>query len=233
VPFIPYPTPLRDSRGKVVGAINMLVDISQRKEAETQQRVLLNELNHRVKNNMQMLQALLSSASRRAKSAEARQSLEDASARVSAIASAQRVLYGQTGAQQFDTAELLKAVCETARQTFPESVEIACDADHADLPNDVAMPLALILNELLTNAVKHGGSGREAQCVRASLASAGTTVTLSVEDDGTGFDFEQVRRAASGLQLVEGLARQLGGKLSASSTPRTRVSVEFPARPFA
>jgi PAS domain S-box-containing protein len=233
VPFIPYPTPLRDSRGKVVGAINMLVDISQRKEAETQQRVLLNELNHRVKNNMQMLQALLSSASRRAKSAEARQSLEDASARVSAIASAQRVLYGQTGAQQFDTAELLKAVCETARQTFPGSVEIVCDADHADLPNDVAMPLALILNELLTNAVKHGGRGGAAQCVRASLASAGTTVTLSVEDEGAGFEFEQIRRSASGLQLVEGLARQLGGKLTATATPRTRVRVEFPARPFA
>jgi PAS domain S-box-containing protein len=52
VPFIPYPTPLRDAHGRVVGAISMLVDISERKQAETQQRVLFNELNHRVKNNM-------------------------------------------------------------------------------------------------------------------------------------------------------------------------------------
>src|SRR3954469_4856948 len=59
VPFIPFPTPLRDASGKVVGAINMLVDVSERKQAETQQRVLFDELNHRVKNNMQMLQALL------------------------------------------------------------------------------------------------------------------------------------------------------------------------------
>src|SRR5215467_1944294 len=57
VPFIPYPTPLRDAAGNVVGAINMLVDVSERKQAETQQRILLNELNHRVKNNMQMLQS--------------------------------------------------------------------------------------------------------------------------------------------------------------------------------
>jgi PAS domain S-box-containing protein len=56
VPFIPYPTPLRDGAGKIIGAINILVDVSERKQAETQQRVLLNELNHRVKNNMQMLQ---------------------------------------------------------------------------------------------------------------------------------------------------------------------------------
>src|SRR5215213_6805657 len=49
VPFIPYPTPIRDAKGNIVGAINMLVDVSQRKEAETQQRILRNELNHRVK----------------------------------------------------------------------------------------------------------------------------------------------------------------------------------------
>ena len=57
VPFIPYPTPLRDADGNVVGAINMLVDVSERQQAETQQRVLMRELNHRVKNNMQMLQS--------------------------------------------------------------------------------------------------------------------------------------------------------------------------------
>src|SRR5712672_2234915 len=66
VPFIPYPTPLRDGAGKVVGAINMLVDVSERKQAETQQRILLNELNHRVKNNMQMLQILLEAGAQRA-----------------------------------------------------------------------------------------------------------------------------------------------------------------------
>jgi transcriptional regulator with PAS, ATPase and Fis domain len=67
VPFIPYPTPLRDGVGKIIGAINMLVDVSERKQAETQQRVLLNELNHRVKNNMQMLQILLEAGAQRAK----------------------------------------------------------------------------------------------------------------------------------------------------------------------
>jgi PAS domain S-box-containing protein len=65
IPFIPFPTPIRDSNGKLVGAINMLVDVSERKQAETQQVLLLRELNHRVKNNMQMLQSLLYTAMRR------------------------------------------------------------------------------------------------------------------------------------------------------------------------
>src|SRR6185437_5594937 len=72
VPFIPYPTPLRDADGRIVGAINMLVDISERRHAETHARVLLNELNHRVKNNMQMIQSLLESAARQVHSMEAR-----------------------------------------------------------------------------------------------------------------------------------------------------------------
>ena len=84
VPFIPYPTPLRDAAGNVVGAINMLVDVSGRKQAETQQRILLNELNHRVKNNMQMLQSLLYSSARQTRNAEAKQVLAEASGRIAA-----------------------------------------------------------------------------------------------------------------------------------------------------
>ena len=230
VPFIPHPTPLRDSDGKIVGAINMLVDVSQRKEAESQQRVLLNELNHRVKNNMQMLQALLSNSARKAKSSEARQYLEEASVRVSAIASAQRVLYGQMGAHRFNSAELLGAVCETAKHSFPQSVRLTCDADHLELPNDVAIPLALVVNELLTNAVKHGTRDRETPAIRVTFTAGNAGLRLTVEDEGPGFDLQQVRRSASGLQLVEGLVRQLDGQLSVSREPAAQVTVEFALR---
>lgn len=229
VPFIPYPTPLHDSAGKIVGAINMLVDISERKEAETQQRLLLNELNHRVKNNMQMLQSLLSTAARRAKNTEARQHLEEASNRISAIASAQRVLYGQSGGQRFDAADLLKAVCETARQSFPRDVDVICRADRVELHNDVAMPLSLIINELLTNAVKHGSRGKESSRVEVSLTTVEGGLRLTVSDDGPGFDWPQERPTASGLKLIEGLARQLRGKLDVSRGPKARVSVVFAA----
>ena len=64
IPFIPFPTPLHDADGRLIGAINMLVDVSERKQAESQQRLLMRELDHRVKNNMQMLQSLLFTATR-------------------------------------------------------------------------------------------------------------------------------------------------------------------------
>jgi PAS domain S-box-containing protein len=225
VPFIPYPTPLRDAKGRITGAINMLVDISERKQAETQQRILLNELNHRVKNNMQMLQSLLATAARNTEHAEAKQVLGEASDRLAAMAAAQRILYGTTDATRFDGEEFLNAVCKTARQAFPADTRIDCRADVGQLPNDAAMPLALILNELLTNAVKHGMKARQGT-IQVGLERDGDAFILYVEDGGPGFDLDAVVRRSSGLKLVQGLARQLRGRFEVRRNP-TRCSVHF------
>jgi PAS domain S-box-containing protein len=227
IPVIPYPSPLRDENGKVVGAINMLVDVSERKQAETQQRILVNELNHRVKNNMQMLQSLLHTAARQTDSSEARRVLGEASGRIAAMAAAQRILYGTTAATRFDAAEFLEAVCESVRQTFSTPTKFVCQAESAELSNDVAMPLALILNELLTNSIKHATEGRSDANIRVGLTKTDESFLLFVEDDGPGFDFEEVRSRSSGLRLVQGLARQLRGRFEVTTTPLTRCSVHF------
>ncbi len=226
IPFIPYPTPLRDAAGNLVGAINMLVDISERKHAESQQRVLLNELNHRVKNNMQMLQSLLYSAASQSRNPEAKQILADAASRISAMAAAQRILYGTSDAARFSAREFLHSVCETAKQAFPPDVKIDCEAATGEISNDSAMPLALILNELLTNAVKHGlkdGKG----AVRAGLAEQDGSFTLFVEDEGPGFDLASILPNSSGLRLVQGLARQLRGQFQVTRTPTSRCTLRF------
>ena len=228
IPFIPFPTPLRDESGKIVGAINMLVDISERKQAETQQRLLLNELNHRTKNNLQILQSLLFSASKNAKSEEARHVLDEASKRIAAMAAAQRILYGTTDASNFDAGEFLRAVTDTIRQTLPPEVTIVCKEADGILSNDTAMPLALILNELLTNAAKHGIGNGGGEPVRVGLTQRDEGFELYVEDDGPGFDIETVRGASSGLRLVFGLARQLHGVLEVTRRP-TRATIRFSA----
>ncbi len=226
VPFIPYPTPLRDEGGAVVGAINMLVDISERKQAETQQRMLLNELNHRVKNNMQLLQSLLASAARDTASAEAKTVLREAGDRLSAMGAAQRVLYSTPDATRFDARQFLEEVCRAARQTFPANVKISCFAEPIELSNEAAMPLALILNELVTNAVKHGAKGGDGE-IDVRLVRDGQSFLLTVADNGPGFELEEVRRQSSGLRLVEGLARQLRGKFEVSRHPESRCSIRF------
>jgi PAS domain S-box-containing protein len=170
VPFLPYPTPLHDASGALIGAVNMLVDVSQRKDAETQQRLLLAELNHRIKNNMQMLQALLNSARRETGSAEARAALSDASQRIGAMAAAQKVLYQANNTRGYQAAEFIGAVCASAQQSFGNRVKIECTADAGELSNDTAVPLALIINELVTNAAKHGANSRDEGSIKVTLA---------------------------------------------------------------
>ena len=228
IPFIPFPTPLRDVSGKVVGAINMLVDISERRQAESQQRLLLNELNHRTKNNMQMLQSLVFNAAKRARSEEARRVLDEASGRIASMAAAQRVLYGTIDASHFSANEFLGAVCQTLQQTLSPAIEVVAETASGILSNDAAMPLALILNELLTNAVKHGTKHRPKETVRVGLTERDGKFELYVEDDGDGFDLDAVRNASSGLQLVLGLAGQLQGTFDVTRRP-SRAFVRFAA----
>ena len=226
VPFIPYPTPLRDAGGNIVGAINMLIDISERKQAETHQRVLLNELNHRVKNNMQMMQSLLDGAAKQVRGPEERAIFEEAGRRVVAMAAAQRVLYSTISAIRFDADEVLAAVCRTVQETFLSNVTVIREKAYGELSNDVAMPLALILNELMTNAVKYGKVGGRDTIIRVGLIEKDGRFTLYVEDDGPGFDLAAIRNQSSGLRLVEGLARQLRGQFEVSRNP-SRCSLTF------
>ncbi|HUO91882.1 MAG TPA: PAS domain S-box protein [Rhizomicrobium sp.] len=226
VPYISFPTPLRDTSGRIVGAINMLVDVSERKQAESYQRMLMQELNHRVKNNMMMLQALLHVAMRDTENREARKVLEDAANRVSAMAAAQRVLYGASTANRFRAAEFLDSVCATAQQIFPPEIRIVRDAADGEFDNDDAMPLALILNELLTNAAKYGCNGAGENRIRVGLTNARGS-ELYVEDCGPGFDLEGVGNRSSGLKLVQLLARQLRGQLEVTTKPASRCTVRF------
>jgi PAS domain S-box-containing protein len=226
VPFLAYPTPLHDASGKLIGAVKMMVDITDRKEAENNIQALMRELNHRVKNNMQMLQSLLGAAEREARSAEAREALSDAVRRVGAMAAAQQGLYSAS-ATEFDASAFLEAMVRNASQAFGPRADIHVGKTSGRLHNDAAIPLALILNELITNAVRHGRGERSRVTVSVTLEKTGDAWQLRVMDDGPGFEYQQPTRRASGLGLVSGLARQLGGRLEVVSQGGARCIVRF------
>jgi two-component sensor histidine kinase len=234
VPVLPYPTPITDQDGNVVGGVNTLIDITERKRAEAGQLGLLRELNHRVKNNMQMLLSLLSSAARESTTEEARTVLTDASRRAAVIGAAQQVLYGGAGTgTTFRADALLRAVASIAEQGPAGTVFVAVKETDVVLTNDAAVPLALMLNELLSNAAKFARRSREPGSVTVSLTRAGERFAMVVEDEGPGFtpDFTG-RKRASGLGLVRGLARQLGGTLTVERTRGARCTVTFADRSF-
>lgn len=233
VPFIPYPTPLFDGAGQMVGAVNVLVDIGHRKDAETQQRLLFAELNHRIKNNMQMLYALLAAARRETHSDDARAALDEAARRVAAMAAAQTALYQSDNLSRFDSAAFMTSVCAAAAAACGDKARLELHADAGKLANDVAVPLALVLNELITNAAKYGTDGEGRGTIRVGLTEADGRFTLAVEDDGPGFDLRDVHRRSSGLGLVAGLARQIGGSFRVERVPGARCVLEFSSPPAA
>lgn len=228
VPFLPYPTPLFDAAGKMIGAVNMLVDVSHRKDAETQQRILFSELNHRTKNNIQMLHGLLNAAHRETASPEARGAIADAMHRIAALGAAQTVLYQTNDARRYEAREFIGAVCATARTALGKHIRIECDAADGELANDTAAPLALILNELVTNAAKHGINGRGEGNIKVHLLRERDAFVLRVEDDGPGFVLSQARRRSSGLGLVMGLVRQIGGAFEVERADGARCTVRIP-----
>jgi len=193
---------------------------------QTDASALMSEISHRVKNNMQMLQSLLGAAAREVSIPEAREVLTDAVRRVGAMAAAQNSLYC-IDATNFEARALLEALVRNVSQGAGGKADIQIEAASGRLANDAAVPLALIANELITNAVKHARGERSHVSIRIVLLQEGPEWVLAVVDDGPGFAMGQPHKRASGLGLVIALAKQLGGTLNVSTDRGARCVVRF------
>jgi two-component sensor histidine kinase len=191
---------------------------------------LLDEWNHRLKNNLQILIRLLESGYRKARSSEAREVLSDAIRRIGAIGTAQQAYYFAGGSTDVNGQDLVSAICANARTLFGSDVSIDCKTARGDLPKETAMPLALIINELLMNAVKYGGNQHGQVTVTVDLSRRPGLYELCVQDEGLGFDLEDPKSRSSGLGLVRALAQRLGGSFIVERTPGARCTVRFPDR---
>jgi two-component sensor histidine kinase len=155
VSFIPYPTPLRNAQGEIVGAINMLVDISDRKEAETRQRVLIDELNHRVKNTLATVQSLAHQTARHATTLDA--FVETFEGRVLALAKVHDLL-----TKRHWLNAPLKSLIEDILAPHAEGeARTRISGPAAELKPAAALSLTMALNELTTNAAKYGALSRD------------------------------------------------------------------------
>jgi two-component sensor histidine kinase len=198
-------------------------------ESVAERELLLRELQHRVKNNMHMLDGILRGAEREARSQEAKDALRDVSLRIAAIGAVQQLLYSSDGIETIDSARLVEAVSKGALALARNEAKTRFEVDTFRIPIETAVTAALILNELLTNAVKYGQPASGAQQVAVEMTLADRQVTLTIADNGPGFAPQKSHRRASGVGLVKGLLRQLGGSLHIDSTPEgTTCRVGFP-----
>jgi two-component sensor histidine kinase len=146
------------------------------------------------------------------------------------MATAQQILYDSSNPGSFEIEDFMAALCKTAHEMYPVEAEFSRDTALGILPNDAATPIALIVNELMTNAIKHGRKGDAPIRIHIELSWESGNWLLSVADNGPGFDAALLgRRHGSGLGLVAGLAAQLGGTFGVTRENGTRCTVRFPA----
>jgi two-component sensor histidine kinase len=199
-----------------------------------EREVMLQEIHHRVKNNLQVISSLLNLQSRKLDAGENRDALEECRKRVQAIALIHEKLYQSADYAHVAFAEYVKSltfsVFHAARETA-SNVQLELAVDDIALAVDRAIPCGLVLNELISNALKHGFKDGRAGTIRIELAKTDDTlVRLAVSNNGIalpdGFDWRD--SPSLGLHLVAALASQLDGKLEVKRHGGTTFELTFP-----
>ena len=182
--------------------------------------VLLQELTHRIKNSLQIIVSMVGLEARNQKSGEGKAALERVSHRIAALGRLYSMLGETNSVEEVDAAIYLDALCrdliESVQKENGTSIALKTDIESEPLPVDRAIPLGLIVNELVTNAVKYAFPSDKRGTVAVTLKRIPGELRLTVSDDGKGAD---PQRADSGLggRLVDTFARQLGGQVERES----------------
>jgi two-component sensor histidine kinase len=193
-----------------------------RRRAEVQD-TLLRELHHRVKNSLMAVQSLVHM---RGGGADRDQVLQQ---RVMAIAQVHDLLHVSEFVSRLDVAAFLRGLLANPAIVPPErDVALTCDADPVEASVDAAVPLALAVVELVTNALKHAFPDDRRGSIQVTLRDLGATAVLTVEDDGIGLPDAGCRSRTSGLRLVDRLVGQLRGRLDITADRGTCFTLTFP-----
>lgn len=233
-------SPIKDATGKIIGASRSVRDISDKKRAEEQiqaslreKEVLLREIHHRVKNNLQVIYSLLRLQSKLVTDPKASALFKDSQARVKAMALVHETLWQSKNLSRIDMSEYSRTL---TRRLF-ESYGISSDTLGLNLniaPISFSMETAVscgqLINELVSNCLKHAfPNGRTGDVTVELLSNGNDTYLLTVSDNGVGLppDFEVGKTESLGWQLVPMLVEQLNGTFELQESAGTTVRLTF------
>jgi len=243
-----HANPFHDASGTLLGAVNVLVDISDRERTEQalrdhesrltlalrEKEVLLKEIHHRVKNNLQVICSLLSLQGDRLEDAALRAVFQESEQRIATMALIHETLYQVSDMASFHLAPYVQRLSEILLRAYDGEacrVTLTTHLEAVTLPLDSAVPCGLILHELLSNALKHAFPDGQAGAITLDLhATPDQHVTLRVIDTGVGMPegFDVGQTDSVGLQLVCALTEQLGGTISVARHGGTTFTLTFP-----
>lgn len=231
--------PIETEDGPMV--LSAIVDISDRKNKEEriqaalkEKDVLLGEIHHRVKNNLQIVHSLLDLQSSRIEDPRVLEMLGETQNRIQSMALIHQTLYQSRDFSGVDFGHFLDNLAPILSASYgidPERIALSIDAVDVLLPLSVAIPCGLIVNELVTNSLKHGYPGGRSGEICIKLAKDGDGyVRLCVADDGVGIDesIDFDNTTSLGLKLVTLLSEQVAGDLTIHRAHPTEFVLRFP-----
>ncbi|MFN7127474.1 MAG: PAS domain-containing protein [Brevundimonas sp.] len=201
---------------------------SDLEEALAAKTLLLHEVDHRVKNNLTMIGSLLRLQARSLADPALGETLNSMLERVDALATVHRRLYQSTDITKFDAGALVETLAaDVIGSTGRDDIDVEVTAETIMIPSAHASAVGLVVNELLTNAVKHGFTDGRSGKLRVIAEKSEQRGRIIIEDDGPGIT--ATANTGLGRTLIGKLARQIGGETRwLPANPGTRVEVEFP-----
>lgn len=201
--------------------------LEEARKTATFRETLLREMHHRIRNNLHQVQAL-ARAHMRSGAIDAK-ALED---RIWAIAEVHELLYASGTVARLDLADLARAICANPAIVPPErGIHVDCAVETIEIGIEQGTPLALILVEIMTNAVKHAFPEGRNGTIRVRLRREGGAAVLEIAEDGIGLPPASERGRHSGLRLIDGLVRQIGGEIAVTALGGTAYTIRVPLPP--
>jgi PAS domain S-box-containing protein len=228
----------RDSEGRPLRGCGTHRDITEEVENENRIKALLaekdlilREVHHRIKNTLGTIKSLVFLQKASLKDAPSVSAFESTERRIDAMMLLYERLYSSASFSRMPLKDYLSTLVEQVVSTFPisESVSVEQHYDDFELDTKRLQPLGIIINEIVTNMMKHAFAGRSEGRITATGSLSGGIVTISIQDDGVGLP-ESVgfdRSSGFGLTLVSGLAGQLDGRIAIERGKGTRFVLEF------
>jgi PAS domain S-box-containing protein len=232
--------PIKDANGRIIGAATIARDITERMQVEAylkaslrEKEMLVKEIHHRVKNNLQVVSSLLGLQAHMIADPQLRVPFEESQARIQTMALIHQQLYRSGTLAQINFAEYLRDLAtRVVRSSRVGQGRLALEisAEEVYLPIETAIPCGLLLHELLSNCVRHAFPAGRSGTIRATLRRhPQCPYVLTVSDDGAGLPpgLDIHTPASLGLRLVHLLAAQLHGTLTFESREGTAVTLSF------
>ena len=233
---------IRDADGRPKAILGVARNINERKGAEEkiaaslrEKEVLLREVHHRVKNNMQIISSLLTIQNTYlTKGADVRVALQEMQNRIKSMSIVHEKLYRSENLAQIDFRDYIVSLSASVFQSIgidTGRIEFKIDKETIILNIDVAISCGLLINELVTNALKHAfPDGREGVIAVSMGESSGGSYRISVKDNGIGLPegFDINTRGTMGMRLIGVLTRQIGGTIEVHHEKETEFIIQFP-----